>query len=679
MYLLSGVGRCYTRPTVRTFVMLLGFGFGILLLEEYLQLSKNNAVYKTKMSQTIVNTSRRFFSFFDNLVKKSELVIDTENLACSFPNVDPFNPNIMKLAGLHKKTLRCDGYKPDLTYVRDNRLVVNKTRFQNTTGFKHCKFQNLFRHPKSDKNFTSGNWSEPFTNDILLPDSTEFILTVCENNRSEIISKTYYALLPEHKELEELELLRLKKRKKQAAPVETMNIIMAGLDGLSRHQFLRSMNLTYTFLTKELSSFDMTMHTQDGTNTFPNYVPLLTGRNDYEVEQWWDSSKHTDVFDLIWHDFTQAGYRTLYTEDEPTIGGFHFLKQGFLKTPTTYYSHPVSSAIEQDSELFTAGKHCAGNQPEIVFHFDYITRFLDKFPGKPLYAMSFHSKLTHGDMTNCIMADELIYTFYKSLQKKGQLNNTLLITFSDHGPRWGAIRPTLNGMVESRAPYLILTFPKWFLDKYPDAARNLQINTRRLTTHFDTHATLQDLMYFKAKGIVPLARRKHGISLFEEIPKNRSCEDVPIAMEYCLCNQATMQTIPSNNTISAGFAELILRSINAKRNKTICVAVTLKEILQIIRITMPTVYGSKDKLLYKVKIQTTPGDAIYEGTVQTPQVQEKDLSVYFKQLVAGTEPDNAFSIDVGETIDRLTYYKGQADCEANASKRPFCYCKELIK
>ncbi|KAH9524030.1 hypothetical protein Btru_047956 [Bulinus truncatus] len=599
-----------------------------------------------------------------------------EDAACKFMSVDPYKKSILRLAGLEREELKCASPWPDLTYVKGARLEIDEQKVKNLTTFKSCRYRDIYRHPESDHRVTFGNWSKEFTSGFKLKDNTEFILVVCENNQSEIVAKTYHALVPRHTKLIELELLRQKKRQVESRPEETLNVIMVGMDGVSRHQMMRGMNKTYTFLMEELHSFDMTMYTQVGINTFPNFLPLLSGYTEDEVGKWWDRSKHMDPLDTIWRDYSNAGYRTLFTEDYPHIGGFHFAKQGFMFPPTTYYSHPIHVAMYGDKEIWRAGYHCAGNQAEVDFHFKYIHRFMDSFKDTPKFAFTFFTKLTHDDMTNNKRVEEHTYNFYKTLLEKGHLNNTLLITFSDHGPRWGAIRATVHGILESRAPYAVLSFPKWFLDKYPDVAQNVRTNANRLTTHFDVHATLQELLYFKASGSIPLVPRKHGISLFSKIPKSRTCQDVPIPVEFCLCNQETVEAMQTNSSVSVGLGDVVLTAVNGKRNTKLCTDLKMKNILEIFMIRLPSL-GSNDKRLFKVKFQTVPGDAIYEGTVQTKRCVDKELIDYFDQLRAGNN-SNPLEVTVGASIDRLTLYKGQADCEPDAAKKPYCYCRNLI-
>uniref|UniRef100_A0A2C9MAB4 Uncharacterized protein n=1 Tax=Biomphalaria glabrata TaxID=6526 RepID=A0A2C9MAB4_BIOGL len=275
--------------------------------------------------------------------------------ACVFPHINPFDPEIMKMAGLDRKTVQCKSNMADLTYYDGSSLVVNTTLVSEKHGHvkAQCKYQNIWRQDNDDKALHFSNFSAAFTDSLKLPPDAEFILVVCEgdlnaepNNdtssdatttptppeRLSILSRTYYSLVPRHEKLEKVEALLLNKRKAEANPKETMNVLMVGFDGVPRHQFLRAMNKTYGLLMKDFNSFDMSMYTQVGLNTFPNFMALLNGQLEEEVNAWWDYKKYTDGFDLVWKDFQRAGYRTLFTEDCPSIGAFHYEKIGFFES-----------------------------------------------------------------------------------------------------------------------------------------------------------------------------------------------------------------------------------------------------------------------------------------------------------------------------------------------------------
>ncbi|CAL1546886.1 unnamed protein product [Lymnaea stagnalis] len=665
-----------TRNLPKAFGLLVVICVGLVVVERLEFAAPFTFVGKTFFNNTNFRLGEWVFPYFQNEENYTEVGVTQDALACVFPDINPFRPEIMKLSGLDRQPVKCVGYMPDLTYVKGNKLEVNKTRAEAIADFESCKYQEISNSPSGDKTMTTGPWSDNFTSSISLGDRTEFIVAVCENNASQTISKTYHALIPKRQELAEELSFKLKKRNAVYNPKETLNVVMIGMDGVPRNHFMRAMNKTYTFLMSELNSFDLSMHTQVGINTFPNFVALLTGSYEDEVRKWWHVSGYLDTYDLVWKDFEAAGYRTLYTEDQPTLGAFHLGRRGFKFSPTHYYSRPICLAMESDRSFWKAGRHCLGNQPEITFHYDYIKQFLETFKDKPLYAMQFQTRISHDDVTTTKMADEHTYEFYKYLKSSGQLNKTLLISFSDHGIRYGPLRPTINGLIESRAPYAIFTFPKWFLDKYPDVANNLKTNTGRLTTHFDTHATLRDLIYFKADRVSPLVPGSHGSSLFRELPKSRVCQDIPIPMEFCICGQSQIVEVSNASALSQGLVDLVLKSVNSKTNHTKCATLQLTGVVQVALFKLTRV-SDKDQRVYKVKFVTSPGGALYEGTVTTNKCEDSDLLHYFEELKSGKN-NNTLSVTVGQTIDRLNFYKGQADCEEDVTVKAYCYCQNLV-
>ncbi|BFZ21898.1 hypothetical protein BsWGS_24937 [Bradybaena similaris] len=256
------------------------------------------------------------------------------------------------------------------------------------------------------------------------------------------------------------------------------------------------------------------------------------------------------------------------------------------------------------------------------------------------------------------MVDEHMLKFYQPLNQKGHLNRSLLISLSDHGPYWEPIKFSKNGNFESKTPYTILTFPDWFLRKYPDVAANLQLNTKRLTTHFDTHATLLDLLYFKTSSPPLVAPLRHGISLFKKIPWDRTCKDASIPLGYCLCGYKGLKKLNVTSEISQSLANLVVIALNSKIDKTVCADLKLLKIISVLKIAINENNSKLGRTLFKVKLKTTPGNTIFEANVY------KDLnSRYWK---------------IESDINRLNLYNGQNDCTNIAAVKPFCYCKNLL-
>lgn len=138
---------------------------------------------------------------------------------------------------------------------------------------------------------------------------------------------------------------------------------------------------------------------------------------------------------------------------------------------------------------------------------------------------SFHAELSHDSINLIGVADDDVYHWLKSLKASGVLNNTILIFMSDHGNRFAEIRNTLQGKIEERLPFFSFVFPEWFKQRYPMEYQNFQVNKERLTTPFDIHSTLEDILHLQLYGNVQKQKQSRAISLFNIISEDRSCAD----------------------------------------------------------------------------------------------------------------------------------------------------------
>ena len=104
------------------------------------------------------------------------------------------------------------------------------------------------------------------------------------------------------------------------------------------------------------------------------------------------------------------------------------------------------------------------------------------------------SEMTHDWIEAGHYMDVPYHQLLTKLFDENLLKNTLLIFFSDHGFRYGPLRQTHTGEVETRLPFNFIHLPENFNTKY---AENLRQNQYRLTTPFDIHATLTHVIQGK--------------------------------------------------------------------------------------------------------------------------------------------------------------------------------------
>ncbi|KAJ6636581.1 hypothetical protein Bhyg_15172, partial [Pseudolycoriella hygida] len=247
---------------------------------------------------------------------------------------------------------------------------------------------------------------------------------------------------------------------------------------------------------------------------------------------------------------------------------------------------------------------------------------------------------------------------------------------------FATVRNTLQGKLEERLPFFSFVFPEWFKVKYSQQYQNFQDNINTLTTPFDIHATLEDILRLQSNSFNKLsnyASRSRAISLFDKIPKNRSCADAYIEPHWCVC----MNWRPINDTQN----EFVLRAARAvveqinmftKADEHKCARLYLHEIKwaaklaphdNLMRFKQNKDFDgfladltSKTKVwseMYQVKIIVQPGKSIFEASVL------HDLRM------------NEFRVKMSD-ISRVNKYGSQAICILNSDPelRKYCYCKK---
>ncbi|KAK3781655.1 hypothetical protein RRG08_043567 [Elysia crispata] len=602
-------------------------------------------------------------------------VIDTLDV-CRFPEIDPFDPSLEKYL-TRLPPLNCGSNVPNVVYIQneeikiDSAKVIKALKHINSSGkLGFCQYHVLQRKPNDDKSAVVISTSVPFNVSIKLKSLDEDIKVECFDTKNKTISRSYFTVLRLDPEKEQVHSDSYKVHIDKNSPAETLSILMIGIDALSKQHFARAMPKTRDFLMKELGALEMNKHSKLGYSTSPNVVPLLSGRTNEELTNdtkwrfktrgWMDQINEA----FVWSDARRLGYRTGLIFDEDQITAFHYLRKGFNKKPVDHYMRPLVVESIKDPLMRPHQKHCFGDEPEISKLYDYWLQLLHHYNSTktnqtPFFAYSFLIRLSHDDYNMVFAGDELYLKFLKDLKATNALNNTVIIWFSDHGERYGEIRHTFTGEVETNTPCLFFVFPPWFEKKYPEVMRVFKTNQNRLTSHYDTYATLQDLLYFK--GVVgPKGKRgERSISLFREIPLDRTCEDAQIPAEYCLCSGLSQADLAPG---LAKYLGTVLRdkvmSILSKQKEN-CATLKLSSVERVLEEKTKGEETKSRSRNFRVSIVTVPGKAQFEARLSF------DVSTNKAQVV-------------GE-VARTNMYRGQADCMDTANLRRYCYCKNLLE
>ena len=472
---------------------------------------------------------------------------------------------------------------------------------------------------------------------------------------------------------------RMKSKRQENEIDSAPNVLMFGFDSVSRHMLQRILPETHKYFTQTLGGHILEGYNIVGDGTPQALLPILTGKSETEipeVRRGQKGAKHVDeVVTFIWTQYQKEGYITQWGEDMANIGTFNLRMLGFKEQPVDHYMRPFYLAAIPIYNRFLP--NCLGSRGRHQVFIDWIKEGLVTNKDHRMFTFGFFSEFSHHDNNQLAQADMGVVAFLKFLKNEGHLDNTVLILMSDHGIRYGSFRKTEQGKLEERMPYFGFRFPDSFRQKYPRHIENFKINTKRLVTPFDIHQTLLDILYRSeaTSDAGPLSSR--GISLFKEIPRERTCAHASIEPHWCACLQWNKTSIADKHVQKATQSVLKLINKSLKRFKKLCYELKLRKIKRAISFkTNDDVLkykGSKDydgrvpdltdilqprKILYQISFETTPGLGLFEATVS------RNLET------------NTFTPNENE-ISRLNVYDRAADCIVKKAPklRPYCLCK----
>ena len=351
--------------------------------------------------------------------------------------------------------------------------------------------------------------------------------------------------------------------------------------------------------------------------------------------------------------------------------------KGFGKPPADHYARPFWSAVPHNSD---SGLHdkCLNAQPQHILQLEYLKSLFRAYPKTPKFGFTFLSSLCHHESIMPLgAAAKDFYAFLKWIRDSGYLNDTMLVVMGDHGARTGEFRSTIQGKLEERLPLLSITLPRRFRLKYPELVKNLELNTKVITSPLDLHATFMHVLKYPINP--SKSKLTRGSSLFSAIPRNRTCQDAMIPEYFCPC----VQWLPVNTThahvrISALRVADYINNLLAEESRVsrLCQKLTVDEILsawqEIPSVTLGTFTGiengmglgfgkanfqspsSPNECTYQIRFRTKPGYGVFEASVK---------------VIEGR-------FIVSEHISRINIYGFQPDCikTTHPHLRKYCYC-----
>lgn len=205
-------------------------------------------------------------------------------------------------------------------------------------------------------------------------------------------------------------------------------------------------------------------------------------------------------------------------------------------------------------------------------------------------------------------------------------------------------------------PFAFVAPPRRFCEQHPKECAVLESNALRLTTHYDVHATLRDVIQLEGAATGRRAlKTTRGRSLFAEIPSNRSCSAASIDPMWCTCAVDAANGRSGELSADSHMAQRLALALEQRLNEILdlqlCYRLVLSKVLEVQRVQGP---NERTDQYFWVTALFSPGNSIFEATV-----------VLFKN---GT-------LSAGRSISRCNMYWGTAWCMADHWMEKFCHCR----
>ena len=599
--------------------------------------------------------------------------------ACVIPQLDPYDPSIMKFVW-DPEPLFCE-HAPPLMFVDASGLLQFNSSSISYYGVDipklNCEYRICSRHIDDDHvTFSS---AVPFTPPVYV--ASDFFTVTCRDVHGNTVYERMLTNVA-------LNTTQSKKTVLQESK-NHLSVVLFGLDSVSRSCAIRKLPKTFKYLTETLGAYDFKGHMKVGENTLPNLIPMLTGRrvwsNELPITDYADEPY--DSFPFIWRNFSEAGYITMYAEDMAEISTFNYLTKGFISPPTDHYMRPYWIAIadkmryklgyvlrfleNRNINLQKSSAMCYGDKPHHIIQVDYLKRFIQNYAFKRKFSLSFLTEIAHEYPNFLSYGDDVFLEFLQWMKAAGELENTVLVFFSDHGARIDEIRNTFVGRIEERMPVVIVYIPEHIRERFPTLHKNMQINTERLSTNFDLYQTMLDILQcnFKQPSVSYFDGKTRGISLFRPLPESRSCADAWIPEDYCACYSRTPVNVSTSQIVQRVAKEMVINLNVRLHSEPKCAKLELLTIREAEEILHGLEHSSTENTgislfqflkpekkrtqRFLVVIETIPGHAKFEATY--------DLS------------SDGSGVLIGKIV-RVNKYGTQGDCISDKRLRPLCYC-----
>lgn len=600
-------------------------------------------------------------SHFDSFESPySDETYNVKTVGCIIPSLNIQNSPKKKFIGRNTKlTKLCANYNTRLLGSNQTHIWIIKRNYQhyniNNNSIVVCCYKPFYRPPARelprkvvDNNIPAIHYDGciDFENSVEVKD--EYIKVTCRNSKRTVYNQ-YFIFTP----TKSFTIVR-EKPFNISTYRSKYNVIIMGIGSMSRQRFQRTMPNTVKLL-KKYKAVELKGYNTVADNTFENMMAVLTGMDKWELKYscLTDKNSTLDSCPFIWQKFKNEGYYTALVEDTSRFSMFNRAKTHFRDSPTDYYAHPFiheSESLDVRTNKNSVIK-CMGDKYYSEVLLDYIHDVTTSLKNGKLFGVFWEKSMSHDHLNSPINMDNAYVRLIKNMKSTGYLNKTILILMSDYGIDIGDIK-------ERRLPFVFILMPPSFIKQNKLAYQNLKWNTGRLTTPFDLHETLLNLIDMTDLSKEEILRRStefythdRGISLFQKTPLNRTCKMAGIDNTWCDCHTDVIVSSQSRKIADA------VQFINYQTNEILkpypqCIKLIVDEIITV-KEMVPLYKRHTNFHIYNVIVRMTPGGGIFDTILR---YYNKDWSIV-------------------DHMERLNAVDLRNFCVKNPLIKTFCYCK----
>ncbi|KAF1768487.1 hypothetical protein GCK72_000299 [Caenorhabditis remanei] len=571
---------------------------------------------------------------------------------CSLPVYDYWHPKVMRYVDYDfDPTVSCDK-----NFVPFTRLVDGKWDVVEEKKGMNCSARCISGIDDWKLNIT--DWMAPG-----MPVSCEFLEAVCWEGSREVYGYIHSQVIP-------------KKPTKPLKNPDAPNVFVFLFDSMSTGLAKRSFPKTLSALSSRLEAVEFPFVNKVGENSQPNGMALwfgkliepIMGKNyggsdvkvDWEKEVYCRNHLNHSIFE----DFQNEGFMTLQIDDWGNQMVNYPNCKGFAEAPTHHYMHPFQMVYERFGTNITKN-HLKGALCREERHavFEYFQQFVDAYKDTPKFTWMWINTVAHDHFNGFMRVDKEMAEIID--RNADMFDNSFVIFLGDHGFRIGMRRflQTEIGSLEMNNPYLSISIPKKIRQKSQAVLEIMRQNSRKLQTHFDTRATILDILKyqpadsFNNRTLLEISGERGHSYLRRQPSLPRTCGRLPIQPEYCICQVEKVTVVDENlrNRLGILLIDHIHDLLDAANFSSMCEKFEFRETTSLLH------YGhtnhSETSHNYEI---TVMADAPSFAQFQTILKHNKKTS----------------QVSFGNIV-RLDRYGKTGDCTNNNKYEKMCFCKGM--